>query len=84
MIEASIFDKKNLKNELNSLTASSKFVFKMLVAMPFILVLVIVLLNPSYFNPLISTPIGIIITIFTILLYILYIFVIKKVLRVEL
>lgn len=84
MIEKSIFDKKNLKNELNSLTASSKFVFKMLVAMPFILVLFIFILNRNYFNPLISTPIGIIILLFTILLYILYILVIKKVLKVDL
>ncbi|MBE6154604.1 MAG: hypothetical protein E7163_03430 [Firmicutes bacterium] len=84
MIEKSIFDKKNLKNELNSLTASSNFVFKMLVAMPFILISIIFILNPTYFNPMITTPFGIIVLVFTILLYILYILVIKKVLRVEL
>ena len=84
MIEKSIFDKKNLKNELNSLTASSQFVFKMLVAIPFVLVAIIGVLNPTYFKPLITTAFGIIVLIFTILLYILYILVIKKVLKVEL
>jgi len=84
MIEKSIFDKKNLKNELNSLTASSQMVFKMLVAIPFVLVAIITVLNPTYFKPLLFTPFGIIVLIFTILLYVLYILVIKKVLKVEL
>lgn len=84
LIQKSIFDKKNLKNELNSLTAASKFVFKMLVVLPFAFVGVIFVLNPSYFKPFIATPLGIIALIFIILLYVLYILVIKKVLEVEL
>ncbi len=84
MIEKSIFDKKNLKNELDSLTAASKFVFKLLVALPFVFILIIFVLNPSYFTPLFTTPMGIIILVFTVLLYILYILIIKRVLEVEL
>jgi len=83
-LEKSIFDKKNLKNELYSLTASSRFVFKMLVGLPIIFILLIFILNPSYFAPLFTSPLGIIILIFTILLYILYIIIIRKVLEVEL
>lgn len=84
LIQKSIFDKKNLKNELKSLTASSQFVFKMLVVLPFIFGGIIFILNPSYFAPFVNTPLGIIVLIFIILLYILYILVIRKVLEVEL
>ncbi len=84
LIEKSIFDKKNLKKELESLTASSQFVFKMLVCLPFLLIGIIFILNPSYFSPLFTTPLGIIVLIFTVLLYILYILIIKRVLEVEL
>ncbi|MDE5539247.1 MAG: type II secretion system F family protein, partial [Bacilli bacterium] len=63
IIEKSIFDKKNLKNELKSLTASSQFVFKMLVCLPFIFALIIYVLNPTYFTPLFTNAIGIIIFI---------------------
>lgn len=82
-LEKSIFDRKNLKNELYSLTASSRFVFKLLVALPFVFSFLIFVLNPNYFVPLFTTPIGIIVLVFVILLYILYILVIKRVLRVE-
>lgn len=84
LIEKSIFDKKNLKNELKSLTASSEFVFKLLISLPFIFILIIFLLNPSYFMPLFTTTLGIIILILTILIYVLYILLVKKVLEVEL
>ena len=84
LIEKSIFDKKNLKNELNSLTASSQFVFKLLIFLPLLLVSLIFMLNPSYFEVMIKEPLGIILLIFIILLYILYILVVQKVLEVDL
>lgn len=83
MIEKSIIDRKNLKNELKSLTASSQFVFKLLVFLPFIFVLVILWLNPSYFIPLVNNPLGIFCLLIIISLYILYILIIKKVLEVK-
>lgn len=83
LIEKSIFQKKNLKNELYSLTASSRFVFKLLAILPFIFVLMIFILNSEYFKPLITSPLGIIVLIITIILYILYIFIIRKVLEVK-
>lgn len=83
LIEKSIFDKKSLRNELQSLTASSTLVFKMLVILPFIMIGVIFILNPKYFNPLFQNPLGIIFLLFTILLYIMYILVIKRIMQVE-
>lgn len=83
LIEKSIFQKKNLKNELHSLTASSRFVFKLLAILPFMFVLMIFMLNPQFFKPLISSSLGIIVLVITILLYIIYIFIIRKVLEVK-
>lgn len=83
MIEKSFFDKKKLKNELESLTSSSRFVFKMLVTMPIIFVLVISILNPNYFKPLISSTLGLFILLFIVSLYVLYVIVIRKVLKVK-
>ena len=83
MIEQSFFDKKKLNDELDSLTASSRFMFKTLVALPIIFVLLISILNKDYFKPLISSVLGIGILIVIIALYVAYIVIIKKVLQVN-
>ena len=79
MLEKSILDKKNLRNELASLTASSRFVFRFLVFLPFIFVFIIFILNPTYFAPLVTTSIGLMVLGLIIILYALYIWIIKKV-----
>ncbi len=82
-IEKSIFNKKKLNNELKSLTAASVFVYRVLIALPFVFSMVIFLLNPTYFNPLFTHPLGIILLVLILLLFILYILTIKKVLEVK-
>lgn len=82
-IEKSFYNKRKLKNELNSLTAASIFVFRLLVALPFIFSIVIYILNPEYFAPLFTTTLGIILLCLIITIFILYIIVIKKVLKVK-
>ena len=82
-IEREFFSKKKLMNELKTMTASSVFVFKILLILPFILYMIIFLLNKDYFAPLFKTTIGIVVLIFMVLLYILYILFIKKILKVE-
>ena len=83
MIEQSFFDKKKLRSELDSLTSSSVFVFRLLVAMPIVFVLLINVLNKDYFKPLFSSAFGIFVLLAILSLYILYIVVIRKVLKVE-
>ena len=83
-LEKTILDKKNLRNELASLTSSSRFVFRFLVILPFIFVLIIFVLNPTYFTPLFSSFLGIMVLIFICILYLLYILVIRKILEVKL
>ena len=83
MIEHSFFEKKKLKNELESLTASSIFVFRVLIALPLVFVLVISILNKDYFKPLVSSPLGFFVLLIIISLYIIYILIIRKALKVE-
>ena len=82
-IENNFYDKKKIRNELNSLTSSSKFMFKILVFMPIILIIVILMINKEYFLPLINTTLGRLFIFIILLLYILYIIVVNLVMKVK-
>ena len=83
VVEKSFFDKKKLRSELKSLSATSVFVFRFLLALPVFFVAIILLLNPTYFNPLIKHSIGIIIIGIILVLYIIYFLVVRKMLKVR-
>ena len=83
LIEKTFYDKKKLRNELRSLTASSVFVFRFLLFLPFVFILLILIFNPTYFNPLFKHTIGALVIGIIILLYIVYALVVKKVLKVN-
>lgn len=83
MIEKSFYDRLKIKNELEAMTSSSRFLYRMLTFMPIIFVVVIVMMNPSYFNPLLTTSIGYIIDVIILVLYLLYLVMIKRIMRVE-
>lgn len=78
-IEKSFLSRKKLKDELNSTTALSRLVYKILVAMPIFIFVLIYIINPSYFAPYITTFIGRIILVIILVLYLLYIIMIKTV-----
>ena len=82
-IEKSFFERKKLNDELKSVTALSQFVFKTLVIIPIIVFIMIYILNPTYFMPFIDTLIGNIILAIIILIYVLYIVIVKKVIKVK-
>ena len=82
-VERSLMTRKKLKDELDSVSASARAVFKILVCIPLVLILMLLVLNPAYFVPLFTTPIGILCLLLSILIYILYIFIIKKIVYVE-
>ncbi len=83
-IEREFFDKKKLNDELKTATASSVFVYKLLLVIPFIVCFLIFILNRSYFNPLFKTEIGLLVLALIILLYLMYALVIKRIMRIEL
>lgn len=82
-VERSSFTRKKLKDELESVSASSRAVFKLLVCIPIFIVLMLLVLNPSYFNPLFTEPLGIMCLIASIVIYIVYIIVIRRIVYVE-
>lgn len=82
-IEKSFFNKKKLKQEMESLTSASIFVFRVLCVMPFLFILAIYILNPTYFEPMFTTTLGHILLVLTILFYGLYVLIIKKILEVK-
>lgn len=83
LIEKTFFDKKKLKNELNSLTASSVFIFRLLLAMPFFLFVIIFMVNPTYFAPFFKSTIGVLVLLVLIILYVMYIVIVNKLLKVK-
>ena len=82
-VERSMYTRKKLKDELESVSASARAVFKLLVCIPIFLVGMLLLLNPSYFNSLFKTPIGIMCLLLSITIYVLYIVIIKRIVYVE-
>lgn len=82
-IEKSFFDRKKLKDELNSSIAVSELVFKILVVIPIFIFLVIYILDNFYFMPLFTTLIGRLILILCLIIYISYIIVVKKITKMK-
>ena len=82
-VERDMQARKKLKEELESVSASSRAMYKILICIPIFLVLMLLLLNPSYFVPLFNTPIGILCLIASIVIYVLYIIIIRKIVNVE-
>jgi tight adherence protein B len=81
-IEKSMFDKRTLRLELESLTSGSKIVVYILLSIPFVFALVISLISPTYFMPFITTELGHILLIFMIIYYIIFVVVVKKIMKV--
>lgn len=82
-IEKTLFNKKKLKLELNSLTTSSKLIVVTLFLIPVFFVLFISIINPNYFAPFLASSIGIILTIFMIVYYIIYVILVGKIMKVR-
>lgn len=82
-IEKTLFDKKKLKEELKNMTASSNLVVKLLMVVPPIFVLVIYILNPSYFDPFFETNLGLVLLGLIVIMFAIYIWVLQKILKVK-
>lgn len=82
-IEKTVFNNKKLQDELNNITKASKALYHILVAVPFIIGTVIYLLDPEYFNPLFSNPLGIVIVLLMVILYVSYIFIVSKIVKLK-
>lgn len=82
-IEKTVFNNKKLDDELHNLSAASKALYNILIFIPIIFIILIYLLDPTYFNPLLSTPLGIAIIALIVILYISYIVIVKRIVKVK-
>lgn len=81
-IEKSLYNKKELKLELKTLTAGSRIIIYTVSIVPALFILFINLVNPGYFKPFYTTYIGFSLMIIVITIYLIYIFLIRKILKV--
>ena len=82
-IESMLFSKRKLQEEMKSLTSSANMVSKILLIMPIVFVILISLLNPSYFMPLINTTLGNILLTIILLIYMVYALIVNKIMKVR-
>ena len=82
-IEKSFTNKKRINDELNAMTSSSKLVFYILLVMPIVIISILLLLSPTYFSPMVKNPLGILLCFIALILYIIYVVIIRKILKVE-
>ena len=82
-VEKTFFNNKKLNDELKNLTASSKLLYTVLLAVPILFILVIYMLDATYFYPLFSNIFGYIILALCIVLYVSYIIIITRIMKVD-
>lgn len=82
-IEKSFFERKKLNDELKSVTALSRFVFKVLIVIPFLVFIMVSITSKDYFMPLIESSAGRLLLLLIVLIYVIYIIVITKVMKIR-
>lgn len=82
-IEESLFNKKKLKLELESLTGSSKIIMYVLFCVPILFIVFVSILNPNYFAPFFASGIGVLLMFLIIIMYVAYIMIVRKIMKVR-
>ena len=82
-VERNAFTRKKLEEELGALAASSRAIFKILAIIPVIIFVLIFILNPAYFIVMFLEPMGWFLLMIILLIYITYIIVIRRVMKVK-
>ena len=82
-IERTLFDKKKLDEELKNISSVPKMIVKVLIAVPIIFAIVIYFLDPTFFAPLFDSVLGYMIVGILLIMFIIYILLLMRVLRIE-
>lgn len=82
-IEKTLFDKKKLNEELKNSTTVSNLLVKILLVVPIVFVLIIYMLNPSYFDPFFESTLGYILLFIVLILFIIYAYLLQKIVKVD-
>lgn len=82
-LEENFYIRRKLDNELKATIASSKLVFQILTILPLFIYIMIGLWNPTYFTIFFKSSFGVLLFLVIILIYLLYIIIIKSIMKVE-
>lgn len=82
-IEKTLFDKKKLNEELKNSTTVSQLLVKILLVVPIVFTLIIYMLDPSYFAPFFESSSGYILMFIIIVLFIIYAYLLQKIVKVD-
>ena len=82
-IEKTLFDKQKLESDLKNSTAASNFVVKFLMFVPIVFILLIQVVSPNYFEPLFSNVLGYFIIGIIVLMFSIYLYLLNKIIKVE-
>jgi len=82
-IEKTLFDKKKLNEELKNISSSPSMIVKILLVVPIVFVLLIYILDPTYFSPLFGSVLGYIIIGMIVIMFIIYALLLKRILKIE-
>ena len=83
-IERTLFDKKKLNEELKNISAGPNMIIKVLFIIPIIFTLIIYILNPEYFNPLFESTLGYMIIGIIVVMFIIYVLLLKRITKIDL
>lgn len=82
-IEKTLFGMRRLQVELKSLTSSSRLIMYVLLLVPIIFAIFINVANKDYFKPLFTNPLGLLLMGIMVVIYIAYIIVVRKVMKIR-
>lgn len=82
-VERNSFTRKKLQEELGALAASAKAIYKILICIPPMLAVMIFVFNPAFFFPMFTSGLGWMLLCIILAIYILYIIVIRRVMKVK-
>lgn len=82
-IKETMYSKKKLEHELRSLTSSSRFIMWVLIFVPVVFVIFIATINKGYFKPMFENPLGIVLTFIILIIYAVYIYTVRRIMKVR-
>lgn len=82
-IERTLFDKQKLNEELKNISAGPNMIIKVLFIIPIAFILIVYLLNPTYFDPLFSCTLGYMILGMIVLMFIIYVLLLKRITKID-
>ncbi|MBR3161705.1 MAG: type II secretion system F family protein [Bacilli bacterium] len=82
-IERTLYDKKQLETDLKNSTEASNLVVKVLMIIPIVFVMIIYVLSPGYFRPLFNNPLGYLVLLIMWIMFIIYTYLLNKVMKVK-